>query len=208
MLDAGGCRAVPSPESIAKFSQRRAGSKRARGEAMQHARPLPEALVARYRAWQTRRTPDDLAAYAEAAGKAQNPKAMIITCCDSRVLVSEIFGTRARRLLHPPQHRQPRAAARARRPLARHLGRHRIRGHRARHRAPDGHGPPRLRRRARLPRHARGPRARARHPDELRRHLAPAAEARLRGAGRTRAELRGADHHPREGGGAGQPRRT
>jgi carbonic anhydrase len=59
---------------------------------MQHARPLPEALVARYRAWQTRRTPDDLAAYAEAAAKAQSPKAMIITCCDSRVLISEVFG--------------------------------------------------------------------------------------------------------------------
>ena len=59
---------------------------------MQHARPLPEALVARYRAWQARRTPEDLARYAEAAAKAQNPKAMIITCCDSRVLISEIFG--------------------------------------------------------------------------------------------------------------------
>ena len=30
--------------------------------------------------------------YAEAGGKGQSPKAMIITCCDSRVLISEIFG--------------------------------------------------------------------------------------------------------------------
>ena len=59
---------------------------------MEHARPLPPELVARYRAWQDRRTPEDLAQYAEAAGHAQNPKAMIITCCDSRVLISEIFG--------------------------------------------------------------------------------------------------------------------
>jgi carbonic anhydrase len=58
---------------------------------MDYARPLPETLVARYRAWQARRTAEDLAAYAEAA-KAQNPTAMIITCCDSRVLISEIFG--------------------------------------------------------------------------------------------------------------------
>lgn len=58
---------------------------------MHHATPLPDSLVARYRAWQARRTPEDIAAFAEAA-KAQNPKAMIITCCDSRVLISEIFG--------------------------------------------------------------------------------------------------------------------
>jgi carbonic anhydrase len=59
---------------------------------MDHARPLPPELVARYRAWQGRRTPEDIAAFAEAAGKHQNPKAMIIACCDSRVLISEIFG--------------------------------------------------------------------------------------------------------------------
>ena len=59
---------------------------------MEHARPLPPDLLARYRAWQDRRTPEDIAAYAEAARKDQNPKAMIITCCDSRVLISEIFG--------------------------------------------------------------------------------------------------------------------
>jgi carbonic anhydrase len=59
---------------------------------MEHARPLPPDLVARYRAWQERRTPEDTAQYAEAASHAQHPKAMIITCCDSRVLISEIFG--------------------------------------------------------------------------------------------------------------------
>jgi carbonic anhydrase len=59
---------------------------------MEHARPLPPSLVARYRAWQARRTAEDVAQYAEAAAADQNPKAMIITCCDSRVLISEIFG--------------------------------------------------------------------------------------------------------------------
>lgn len=59
---------------------------------MEHARPLPPELVERYRAWQERRTPEDIARHAETAGKEQDPSAMIITCCDSRVLISEIFG--------------------------------------------------------------------------------------------------------------------
>ena len=58
---------------------------------MEHARPLPDDLVARYRAWQERRTPADVAALTEAA-KGQSPKAMIIACCDSRMLISQIFG--------------------------------------------------------------------------------------------------------------------
>lgn len=59
---------------------------------MEHAKPLPEALLARYRTWQDRRSPEEVARYAELAEKGQNPTAMIITCCDSRVLISEIFG--------------------------------------------------------------------------------------------------------------------
>ena len=59
---------------------------------MEHARPLPPELVDRYRAWQDRRTPEDVARFAETAAKGQDPTAMIITCCDSRVLISEIFG--------------------------------------------------------------------------------------------------------------------
>ena len=58
---------------------------------MEHARPLPPDLVARYRAWQARRGPEAIARYS-ANAEGQNPKAMIITCCDSRVLISEIFG--------------------------------------------------------------------------------------------------------------------
>ncbi|HET9068837.1 MAG TPA: carbonic anhydrase [Amaricoccus sp.] len=59
---------------------------------MDQARPLPPVLVDRYRAWQERRTPKDVARLTDAATHAQNPKAMIIACCDSRVLISEIFG--------------------------------------------------------------------------------------------------------------------
>ncbi len=60
---------------------------------MEHARPLPEGIVQRYREWKTNRRPEKLAARAEAAAKAQHPQAMIITCCDSRVLISEVFGS-------------------------------------------------------------------------------------------------------------------
>lgn len=59
---------------------------------MEHVTPLPEFLLERYRYKEERRGADEVARYAEMAGKAQNPKAMIITCCDSRVLISEIFG--------------------------------------------------------------------------------------------------------------------
>jgi carbonic anhydrase len=59
---------------------------------MEQARPLPPEIVDRYRAWQARRDPEKIARLAESASKAQDPKAMIITCCDSRVLISEVFG--------------------------------------------------------------------------------------------------------------------
>ena len=48
--------------------------------------------MARYRAWQERRSPEDVARLRRDGGEGQDPKAMIITCCDSRVLISEIFG--------------------------------------------------------------------------------------------------------------------
>ena len=59
---------------------------------MEHARPLPPELIDRYRDWQERRTDEDVRHLTAAATHAQNPKAMIIACCDSRVLISEIFG--------------------------------------------------------------------------------------------------------------------
>jgi carbonic anhydrase len=59
---------------------------------MENARPLPETIVARYRSWMERRSPEAVARYAETAARQQEPKAMIIACCDSRVLISEIFG--------------------------------------------------------------------------------------------------------------------
>lgn len=59
---------------------------------MEHVTPLPEYLLTRYHAGQERRGPEEVARYANIADRNQTPKAMIITCCDSRVLISEIFG--------------------------------------------------------------------------------------------------------------------
>jgi carbonic anhydrase len=58
---------------------------------MRHASPFPEYLITRYRASRDRRTSAD-EARDEALAAGQNPQAMIITCCDSRVLVADVFG--------------------------------------------------------------------------------------------------------------------
>ena len=175
---------------------------------MEHARPLPPEPPGRYRAWQERRTPEDVAHYAEAAAQGQNPKAMIITCCDSRVLISEIFGNepgdffihRNIANLVPPHEPDGRAhgtsAAIEYAVIALGIEHLVVMGH---------HGCGGVRGCHDM---LAGPRPRPRHADELRRHLAQDPQARLRGAGRARPRLRGAHRRAGEGGGAGQPRAT
>ncbi len=173
---------------------------------MEHARPLPPDLLDRYRAWQARRGPEELARYAEVAAQRQNPKAMIITCCDSRVLVSEIFGNapgdffihRNIANLVPPHEPDGRAhgtsAAIEYAVIAlgiEHLivmGHHGCGGVRGCHDMLAGLAPD------------------LDTPDQLRRHLAQDPQARLRGPVRPRPLLRGPHRRPGEGGGAGQPR--
>jgi carbonic anhydrase len=58
---------------------------------MNHVKPLPDRLAERYRAWRAGTFEANRAAYATLARDGQAPEVMIISCCDSRVLVSEMF---------------------------------------------------------------------------------------------------------------------
>jgi carbonic anhydrase len=61
---------------------------------MKHVEPLPALLVDRYRAWRSRVFEDDRRSGASlAAGQA--PEIMIIACCDSRVMISDMFAAEA-----------------------------------------------------------------------------------------------------------------
>lgn len=59
---------------------------------MQHAHRLPAYLAKRYRGWRATRYDDSRSWYMHLAEDGQHPRAMIITCCDSRVMPMELFG--------------------------------------------------------------------------------------------------------------------
>ncbi|MCP5037784.1 MAG: carbonic anhydrase [Rhodobacteraceae bacterium] len=59
---------------------------------MKHARPLPDYLVTRYQGWKATGYANNKAWYRRLADDGQHPRAMIISCCDSRVHVTAIFG--------------------------------------------------------------------------------------------------------------------
>jgi carbonic anhydrase len=59
---------------------------------MNHARPLPGYLVSRYHGWRATTYKDNRAWYRRLAESGQHPRAMVISCCDSRVHVTSIFG--------------------------------------------------------------------------------------------------------------------
>jgi len=61
-------------------------------EEMKQARPLPGYLVSRYKGWKATTYDDNQAWYRHLAADGQHPRAMIISCCDSRVHVTSIFG--------------------------------------------------------------------------------------------------------------------
>lgn len=56
------------------------------------ARPLPEYLVRRYHGWRATTYQENRAWYRHLAEDGQHPRAMIVSCCDSRVHVTSIFG--------------------------------------------------------------------------------------------------------------------
>lgn len=59
---------------------------------MNIARPLPSYLVQRYHGWHATTFAENHAWYRRLATEGQRPRAMIISCCDSRVHVTSIFG--------------------------------------------------------------------------------------------------------------------
>jgi carbonic anhydrase len=59
---------------------------------MNLAKPLPSYLVQRYHGWKATSFADNRAWYRKMASDGQHPRAMIISCCDSRVNVISIFG--------------------------------------------------------------------------------------------------------------------
>lgn len=59
---------------------------------MQFARPLPTYLVQRYQGWRATTFADNKAWYKRLATGGQHPRAMVISCCDSRLHVTSIFG--------------------------------------------------------------------------------------------------------------------
>ncbi|WP_146584806.1 carbonic anhydrase [Puniceibacterium confluentis] len=59
---------------------------------MMSAKPLPTYLLQRYHGWKATTYAENRAWYKRLATEGQRPRAMIISCCDSRVHVTSIFG--------------------------------------------------------------------------------------------------------------------
>lgn len=59
---------------------------------MHLARPLPEYLIKRYHGWRATTFAENRGWYKRLAEEGQRPRAMVISCCDSRVHVTSIFG--------------------------------------------------------------------------------------------------------------------
>lgn len=59
---------------------------------MHYARPLPTYLIQRYHGWKATTYEENSAWFKRLATEGQHPRAMIVSCCDSRVHVTSIFG--------------------------------------------------------------------------------------------------------------------
>ncbi|MGL4311018.1 MAG: carbonic anhydrase [Paracoccaceae bacterium] len=59
---------------------------------MQHASPLPGYLIQRFHGWRATAYAENRIWYRRLAEDGQRPRAMVISCCDSRVHVTSIFG--------------------------------------------------------------------------------------------------------------------
>jgi carbonic anhydrase len=59
---------------------------------MHRVKPLPTYLLQRYQGWKATTYAENRAWYRRLATEGQRPRAMVISCCDSRVHVTSIFG--------------------------------------------------------------------------------------------------------------------
>lgn len=59
---------------------------------MHRTKPLPSYLVQRFHGWRATTYAENQAWYRRLAETGQHPRAMVISCCDSRVHVTSIFG--------------------------------------------------------------------------------------------------------------------
>lgn len=59
---------------------------------MEHAKPLPEYIVRRVHGWQATTFAESRSWYKRLADEGQQPRAMIIACCDSRIDVQALLG--------------------------------------------------------------------------------------------------------------------
>ena len=59
---------------------------------MHRVKPLPTFLLQRYQGWKATTYSENSAWYRRLATEGQRPRAMVISCCDSRVHVTSIFG--------------------------------------------------------------------------------------------------------------------
>ena len=59
---------------------------------MHRKKPLPTFLLQRYQGWKATTYAENSAWYRRLATEGQRPRAMVISCCDSRVHVTSIFG--------------------------------------------------------------------------------------------------------------------
>ncbi|MFN7224635.1 MAG: carbonic anhydrase [Paracoccaceae bacterium] len=59
---------------------------------MDAARPLPSYLIQRFHGWRATTYQDNKAWFRRLAASGQHPRAMVVSCCDSRVHVTSIFG--------------------------------------------------------------------------------------------------------------------
>lgn len=59
---------------------------------MKHARPLPDYLAKRFHGWKATTYAENQSWYRRLAEDGQHPRAMVVSCCDSRVHVTSIFG--------------------------------------------------------------------------------------------------------------------